>query len=489
MTRENFIIAFLLLAWGVLPSVSGAAERKLVWTYPCTFEYNDTTKAQFENKISSAECDFLHATFGQNSAPDFNTYTLPAQQAFLIDVDSRSAVAYHFYQVVVEKLLKETDPAKLSPGLSPKARLEKLMEFRKALIEITIQSFKPFQWEHKVGDSYLDNRGGGLPKSWSPYIDPIRKRVEILDQLIAPLQSQMIGDASASLATKIKVVETLKTVSSTPQEWLSKLFDGGSKPAAGPGGPGQPGKAEPIKPAAPSAAPSPYSPTLAPPAPLPQTAQAQAKYNNFFRGYKAGMQRVADEASIAWWHYTGQTRTVGDPVGTSNLAFHQEGGSCALGAQFQALEVRGKIPPAKDDKAIRAFVQQAQKSGVFVEIRDKAGNTYGGTSGVNLDKMLTAYNVPHALTLKATQADLDRAVLQNGDAIVTVNASQFWQDPKIGGGHAVYVTGAEVDRTGKVVGYYFNDTGTGEGARFVTVADFNKAWTHGLISFTPAHGK
>ncbi|MCX5796373.1 MAG: hypothetical protein NTY77_12850 [Elusimicrobia bacterium] len=489
MTRENFIVALLLFACGVLPSLSGAAERKLVWTFPCTFKYNDVAKSLYETKISSPECDFIHATFGKNSTQDFNNYALTAQQAFLIDVGSHSAAAYHLHKAVVEKLLKETDPAKLSPSLSPKARLEKLMGSRKTLIDVTIASFKPFQWEQMVGDSYLDNRGGGLPKSWSPYIDPIRKRAELLNQMIQPLQSQMIGDAAAGLATKIKVVETLKAVSSTPQEWLAKLFDGGSKGPGAPGAAGQPGKSDPSKAVAPSARLGPYSPKLAPPAPLPQTAQAQAKYGNFNRGYKEGMQRVADEASLAWWHYTGQTRTVGDPVGKSNLVFHQEGGSCALGAQFQALQVRGKIPPAKDDKAIRAFVQQAQQDGAFVEIRDKSGGLYGGTSFANLDRMLTAYNVPHALKLKATQQDLDRAVLQNGDAIVTVNAALFWQDPQHAVGHAVYVTGAEVDKTGKVVGYYFNDTGTGEGARFVTAADFNKAWTHGLISFTPAHGK
>jgi hypothetical protein len=186
---------------------------------------------------------------------------------------------------------------------------------------------------------------------------------------------------------------------------------------------------------------------------------------------------------------------VGNPVGKSSLVFHQEGGSCALGSQFQALEARGLITPTKDDSAMRAFVQQAQANGYFIEIRDKTGETYGGTSGENLDKMLTFYKVPHTLMfedtdepkdLQKSMQDLNHAVLQSGDAIVTVEAGKFWNDPKIKGGHAVYITGAEVDKTGKVVGYYFNDTGTGEGARFVSAKDFSQAWTGGLITFPPS---
>jgi len=49
--------------------------------------------------------------------------------------------------------------------------------------------------------------------------------------------------------------------------------------------------------------------------------------------------------------------------------------------------------------------------------------------------------------------------------------------------HAVYVTGNEVDKTGKVLGYFINDTGTGEAARFIPRKDFLKAWSAWFVAF------
>jgi hypothetical protein len=230
----------------------------------------------------------------------------------------------------------------------------------------------------------------------------------------------------------------------------------------------------------------PASPRRAPPAPLAENAEAQAKRGYFNRGFMSGMQRLDDDAKIALWHYTGKTHTVGDPLGKASLAFHQEGGSCAIGSQLQALEVRGKIKPTSDDKAMRDLVKRAAKEGAFPEYRTKDNHLFGGTSSENVDRMLQDYHVPHELNFEATSQDLDKAVLQSGDAIVFVDAKYFWYEPKMpSGGHAVYMTGAEVDKTGKVVGYYFNDTGTGEAARYMPAKSFNKAWAHAFIAFPP----
>jgi hypothetical protein len=497
MTRENFVLSILLFTCA-LPPLAGAAEHKLVWTYPCDFSYSDNS-APYENKISSPECDYLHATFGKTSVEDFATYTSTAQYAFLSDVAETSSDTYKEYQEVIKQVLAQTDPKNpktLPPGLSPKDRLQKLMALQSALVTYAIAAFKPFQWEQPVEDSYLDQKGGGLPKSWNPYIDPVRPRAGELSKLIQPLQGQMADAAGAKVSGTIAKMEALKKKSPTAEELVAKLWGAAyENPGSlvGPGVAGQPMDSKDLTPL-PGTTP-PVSPQLAPPAPLPAPAPGQNKYDNFSRGYAQGMQRVSDEASIAWWHYTGQTQTVGNPVGKSNLVFQQEGGSCALGSQFQALESRGLITPTKDDSAMRAFVSTAQANGYFIEIRDKKNQPYGGTSSADLDKMLTYYKVPHSIkdvdTDDAAQLqnglrDLDRAVLRSGDAIVTVEAGKFWNDPKTNGGHAVYLTGAEVDKTGRVVGYYFNDTGTGEGARFVSAADFAKAWTGGLITFPPS---
>ncbi|MCX5789503.1 MAG: hypothetical protein NTX64_13515 [Elusimicrobia bacterium] len=73
--------------------------------------------------------------------------------------------------------------------------------------------------------------------------------------------------------------------------------------------------------------------------------------------------------------------------------------------------------------------------------------------------------------VKALNDDLKRT----GDAIVAVNVKKFWNIGQ-SGGHAVYVTGAEADSKGKIVGYYVNDTGTGEAERFVPRDQFMKSW-------------
>ena len=80
---------------------------------------------------------------------------------------------------------------------------------------------------------------------------------------------------------------------------------------------------------------------------------------------------------------------------------------------------------------------------------------------------------------------MDKAIKKTGDAIVSMRARPLWNDRAIppDAGHAVYVTGAEVDKSGSVVGYYINDTGSGEAARFVRKADFMRAWNYRFVAF------
>ena len=479
------LIAIVLFFWGVLPSVSGAAERKLVWTYPCTFKYIDTTEPL---SVSNATCDFTRTLFDNDATQKFNGYTPAAQATFLNQVGTDSDAAYKVYQDTIQKILKATDPATLSPKLSQVARLKKLMEFQSILFSpTTIASFKPFQWEHLEPNSYLDKRGGIQPSSWDPYLSPLFGRAKQLDQLIHPLQRHMVDTAAMKVTNVINTLEELKKTHPTAEQLLARIW-GGTFESPGSSILSLVGLRNRKAPAALPAM-TPQRPTRAmpPPLPLPLNREAQAHYQNFARGFEEGMKRVHKEESIAWWHYTGQTQTVGDPVGKSSLAFQQKAATCAPSAEFQALKARGVIP---NNTAMHTFVEQAQKNGLYFEIRDKAGRTYGGTPTLSIDKMLTVYHFPHILMVEAKPIALDRAVLQSGDAIVVVYANTFYKNPNINinATHAIYVTGAEVDKTGKVVGYYFNDTATGEGARYISVADFRAAWTHVFVRFNPPNG-
>jgi hypothetical protein len=89
-------------------------------------------------------------------------------------------------------------------------------------------------------------------------------------------------------------------------------------------------------------------------------------------------------------------------------------------------------------------------------------------------------------TLK-TQADLydlKKAVSERGEAIVAVKTREFWNDNSFpeSAYHAIYITGAEVDLIGRVRGYFVNDTGRGEAARYVPAEEFEKSWDGLLVT-------
>ena len=91
----------------------------------------------------------------------------------------------------------------------------------------------------------------------------------------------------------------------------------------------------------------------------------------------------------------------------------------------------------------------------------------------------------------ALTPQLQQSIRTAGDAIITVRARDFWQQPSIPAAatHNVYVSGMEVSASGKVLGYYVNDTGSGEADRYVSAALLNASWTRSLVQMLPNPSK
>ena len=126
---------------------------------------------------------------------------------------------------------------------------------------------------------------------------------------------------------------------------------------------------------------------------------------------------------------------------------------------------------------------EGRDKGYFVDYATVDGSREGGTPWGHLDSLLNDHGVKSHSMDAATPQQLNDAVRHSGDAIVYVYVKGFWNDPKLSdrATHAIYVTGQEVEPGGKVRGYYVNDTGTAEAARFISAAEFNRVWTKNLV--------
>jgi Peptidase_C39 like family len=108
-------------------------------------------------------------------------------------------------------------------------------------------------------------------------------------------------------------------------------------------------------------------------------------------------------------------------------------------------------------------------------------NMDGGTTVDNQAKILSDYGVPaHAQQAESIE-DLAVFLEQGHGVIAEVNAGVLWNDPnKYGAGyanHAIVITGVARDpQTDAIQGFYINDSGTGDSARFVDVKTMKGAW-------------
>jgi len=219
------------------------------------------------------------------------------------------------------------------------------------------------------------------------------------------------------------------------------------------------------------------------PPPPPLGDAAAVKEENFgARGLAAAAQRLEDDYKIAYWHYFDLSRTVGRPAAALPYALLQKSGSCGVASQYEALRARGI------EVDVAALAKEAYRNGWYGENDPGTGvrSAQTGTSLADSNKLLSAHGLPSLIIYRATVKDLEDSIVHGGGAIVSVSAERLWNGtPGLPDDHSLYVSGAEVAGDGRVLGYYVNDTGTGEGMRFVSAALFDQAWEdktgHGFL--------
>jgi hypothetical protein len=470
-------------------SPPGATEKtapaKLVFTYPCTFAYTDGKP--YENRVMDWECDYMHASLKNADKAFAQLPTIEAQRAFLADAIANADEAHNKYILEVAAIVQKTDPAKLPATLTQQQRLIRIAALDVELSTGVLEAAHPFLWPAREATSYVAKTAGDWPESWMPYIQPILKRNAELQGMVSESEKKLIDKAAADLQTKVNAAAVAKVAKAKlPSDSAMRSLYDGSVDAPLPG--------EKTPPAVPAMTPGTTAPaplkgaartisdlkTQQPPIPSDQEARAQRNY--FSRGIAAGYARLKDDVQIGEWHATGQTFTLGNPYSKAGLNFTQEGEACAVGAQTEALNARGK----KVD--VKALALEGLDKGYYVDYETATGSRQGGTPNAHLNSLMTDHGLKSKIINNATPEQLDQAIRATGDAIVSVKARLLWKDKSVPDTslHAVYVTGEEVDEsTGKIRGYYINDTGTGEAARFISASDFQKAWINTMVSFAP----
>ncbi len=237
------------------------------------------------------------------------------------------------------------------------------------------------------------------------------------------------------------------------------------------------------------------------------------KRNYDSRGKLPGEWRKFQEMSVKLWHKIGMTRTVGRPNQKAELAFQQKDGTCGLSSLSELLRANGKqVSVQTVAQVAHAEIPDLQK------INPGDPEDWGGTTPKDLKKLagLFGFNSVSYLNVSpqvkrryrptsnqqlVDQKRLDEAIRDHHGAVVSVWAELLWkhgQSPSLppippGKGdhkyntadHDVYVTAEEVNSTtGRVAGYWINDTGTGEGGRFVKAENFLRAWRYGYDEMT-----
>lgn len=146
---------------------------------------------------------------------------------------------------------------------------------------------------------------------------------------------------------------------------------------------------------------------------------------------------------------------------------------CAIYSQMFAIEqLTGESINIED------FVEQAEQNGWFSE--------NGGTSTLNMDKMLTYYNIDHEMLFDANVEQLESELENGSKLIVSVDSGQIWYgdsndifSPATQADHALQVIGIDhSDSNNPMV--ILNDSGSPNGrGEMVPLDIFENAWAAG----------
>ena len=209
-----------------------------------------------------------------------------------------------------------------------------------------------------------------------------------------------------------------------------------------------------------------------------QTNAAGKSQPAVFAGAPGEDTAPEDTAAVNALRKAGKTATIGDVDRRAAYVFRQTGNTCAIGAQIQVLADLGQVSAdpqklkAKEDELYNRAVNLGYFTG---SAEDPERRNHGGNVWEHLGDLLDR---PINRLYQQSGGDLVQAVSTGHMVLVTVDSGALWNSTKdLGAGHAVAVTGVELNReTRQPVGYYINDTGMGEGGRFVAAKQFDDAW-------------
>jgi len=170
---------------------------------------------------------------------------------------------------------------------------------------------------------------------------------------------------------------------------------------------------------------------------------------------------------------------IGDPQWAARFN-HQQGdndlgfaGTCGLVSCEQVLRQAGLEVTEND------VVRYACDHGLCVT--DAHPQMNGGTTVMDQARLLSNLGIPAHPEILDSSEDLASRLEGGQHVILAVNAGELWSDPGAYGtgdaNHSILATGVARDaQTGELVGFYVNDSGTGESARFIPVEDLHAAW-------------
>ena len=474
--KERKIIAGALLS--LLPCFAFAMpdHGKILWKFseksPCVFNHKDG--APYDDDI--LVCYYMLANLKDPVAQFNRLPTEASQKGFLRMISSKSDPAFSRSMKKERAILNSNDIKNIPKETPPEVKLKILMGMERQVLKGGKAACKPFLWPKAEDDSYLYKTNGEWPKTWLPCMRPFYARWSVLNEKAQELESKEVSQTQKKvqgLLSKIKGFKTGKVsvAQASVKSWA--LSNQGESIES------RNGKELPsllrhfVSDQKPSRPPKPH--------PLSESEYRQRGYFN--RGYAAGMERLKDDALLSLSHSLGLSRTIGNPQEKANNIIYQKGGTCAVEAQYEVLKSYGqKVTP-------KGLAEEAFTKGYYSEAQLKSGELIGGTFLDNEGKLLRDHGLnvkvfsptEKPAAAKALSAELDKAIEKNGGALVGVEAGRLWNDPDSSGGHIIFVTGEEVsNKNGQVLGYYINDTGTGEAARFVPKKDFDRAWrAHG----------
>jgi hypothetical protein len=154
--------------------------------------------------------------------------------------------------------------------------------------------------------------------------------------------------------------------------------------------------------------------------------------------------------------------------GDNPLGFQQTCGLCACAGVLRQFGIEKSeadvVPHAKDYGLCTVIEGSPEKS--------------GGTTILELARILSDFGLPAHGAARGSLEGLAASLQQGRGVIVGLNAGVFWDDSRyLNQGHALTpIAVARDPETWEIQGFYVNDTGKGECARFVDAAIMDDAW-------------